>query len=137
VKIVLDTNVFFSGVFFGGTPGIIVAAWQDNRFTLAVSLEILTEYERVANELAAKYRGVNPQPFLELLTIDVELYDCAPLGEQVCADPDDDKFLACAVASGSECVVSGDKLLLAVSGYRDVKVLSPREFVDRYLKTGT
>jgi predicted nucleic acid-binding protein len=47
VKIVLDTNVFVSGIFFGGPPGTILEAWQDGRIDFAVSLEILTEYERV------------------------------------------------------------------------------------------
>ncbi|MFQ5637455.1 MAG: PIN domain-containing protein [bacterium] len=53
--------------------------------------------------------------------------------EQVCEDPDDDKFLACAHATETRFVVSGDKKLLAVSGYTDVKVIQPRNFVDKYL----
>jgi predicted nucleic acid-binding protein len=48
-------------------------------------------------------------------------------------DPDDDKFLACAVASGSNCVISGDKLLLNASGFHGIEVIKPRQFVDRYL----
>jgi putative PIN family toxin of toxin-antitoxin system len=135
VKIVLDTNVFFSGVFFGGTPGTILEAWQAGRFRIAISVEILAEYERVGNELAAKYRDVDPQPLLEILAIQAEVCDCQPLDEQVCADPDDDKFLACAVASECDCVVTGDRLLLKVSEYRGVHVLSPRDFVDQYLRT--
>ena len=46
---------------------------------------------------------------------------------------DDDKFLACALASGAGTIVSGDKHLLSVSGYRGIEVLRPRAFVDRYL----
>jgi uncharacterized protein len=135
VKIVLDTNVFLSGIFFGGPPGTILEAWQTGRIVLAISLEILQEYERVGNELVAKHPEVNPTPFLELITIQSELCDCPPLEDQVCADPDDDKFLACALASGSTCIVSGDKLLLMVSGYRGIEVVSPRYFVDQYLDT--
>ncbi len=133
MKIVLDTNVFVSGIFFGGPPGTILEAWQDGRIDLAVSLEILTEYERVGNELAAKYPPIDPRPFLALVALNAELRDCPPLLEQVCADADDDKFLACALATRSECVVSGDKLLLKVSGYRAVEVIRPRDFVDRHL----
>lgn len=54
MKIVLDTNVFVSGIFFGGPPATILEAWLDERVQLAVSLEILTEYERVCNELLAQ-----------------------------------------------------------------------------------
>jgi predicted nucleic acid-binding protein len=103
---------------------------------LAISLDILTEYVRVGDELAAKYPQVDPRPFLELVSIQAALHHCPALPEQVCADPDDDKFLACALASGSTCLVSGDKLLQRASGYGGVTVLSPRAFVDQYLTTG-
>ena len=49
-------------------------------------------------------------------------------------DPDDNKFIECAIASQSKLIVSGDKHLLKISGYKDIKVLKPRQFVDNYLK---
>ena len=55
------------------------------------------------------------------------------LPEQVCTDPDDDKFLACAVASRTKIITSGDKALLKTSGYAGIEVLTPRAFVDKYL----
>lgn len=133
MKIVLDTNVLVSGIFFGGPPGTILEAWQDSRIELAVSLEILAEYQRVANELAARFPNVDPAPFLALVALNSDLRDCPPLHEQACEDPDDDKFLACALSTGSKCVVSGDKLLLKVSGYRGIDMIRPREFVDQRL----
>jgi len=51
----------------------------------------------------------------------------------VCKDPDDDKFIACAVAAGIKQIVSGDKQLLKVNGYKGIHVLTPRKFVDNYL----
>ena len=42
-------------------------------------------------------------------------------------------LLACALASGAGTIVSGDKHLVDVSGYRRIEVLRPRAFVDRYL----
>ena len=53
--------------------------------------------------------------------------------EQVCSDPDDDKFLACALASGADCVVSGDKAHQRVSGYRNIRVVAPHTLVDTLL----
>jgi predicted nucleic acid-binding protein len=52
----------------------------------------------------------------------------------VSADPDDDKFLACALASRTKVIVSGDKHLLAVSGYRSIEIIKPRLFVERHIK---
>jgi len=55
------------------------------------------------------------------------------LPEPVCDDPDDDKFLACAIAGKCNVIVSGDKHVLKVSGYRGIEVVRPRKFVDEYL----
>ena len=52
MKIVLDTNVLVSGIFFSGPPYEILKAWRDGRIGLVISTEILTEYQRVADELA-------------------------------------------------------------------------------------
>ena len=130
MKIVLDTNVFVSGIFFGGPPGKILEAWHDGRVKLVVSLDILDEYQRVGGELAIQFSDIDLSPFFELLALTGEFYDCPPLAEEVCSDPDDDKFFACAVASRCGCIVSGDKHLLQASGYGGIEVLKPRQFVD-------
>jgi predicted nucleic acid-binding protein len=41
VKIVLDTNVLVSGIFFAAAPYEILKAWYDRRIDLVISLEIL------------------------------------------------------------------------------------------------
>jgi uncharacterized protein len=133
VRIVLDTNVFVSGVFFSGPPFRILEAWRDGRLELAISKEILDEYQRVGEELAKQYPAIDLRPILDLVIVKAKLFPSQNLSETVCEDPDDDKFFACAIASKSKIIVSGDKHLLKVSGYRGVKVLSPREFVDIYL----
>jgi predicted nucleic acid-binding protein len=51
----------------------------------------------------------------------------------VCEDPDDDKFLTCALASGTNLVVSGDRRLLTASGRKEVEVMKPHKFIDKYL----
>lgn len=53
MKVVVDTNVFVSGVFFGGPPGDVLAAWRDKRIELVVSREIFEEYVRVGERLSA------------------------------------------------------------------------------------
>jgi putative PIN family toxin of toxin-antitoxin system len=47
VRVVLDTNVFISGVFFTGPPYRILEAWRDARIQIVVSPHILDEYKRV------------------------------------------------------------------------------------------
>jgi predicted nucleic acid-binding protein len=59
-----------------------------------------------------------------------EVYAASPLPEAV---REDDKFFACALASGCKVIISGDKHLLRVSGYHEVEVLKPRDFGNQYL----
>ena len=133
MRIVLDTNVLMSGIFFGGVPGQILAAWREGRFELAVSPDITDEYVRVGERLAQRFAGIDVQVILDLIVRNAEIVPSTALPGPVCDDPDDDKFLACALAARVDLIVSGDKKLLAVSGYEDVAVATPREFSDQWL----
>lgn len=133
MRFVLDTNVFVSAVFFGGAPGRILEAWRDGRLQLVLSAAILDEYQRVGQVLSAQYAGVDLEPILALLTVEAEIIEAPALSARVSADPDDDKFFACASAAGAAVIVSGDEHLLDHDGWRGVRVLRPRQFVNEFL----
>ena len=130
MRVVLDTNVVMSGMLFGGPPGRILTAWRSGAITLCASPEIVDEYVATADVLVARYPTIELEPLVALIVGNAEIRQCPPLPTQVCTDPDDDKFLACALAANAECVISGDKALQRVSGYRGIAVMSPRQFVD-------
>ena len=134
MRIVIDTNVVISGVFFSGPPYQILKSWRDEKLQLVISDEIFEEYQRVAEILSIQFPGVDLGPILDLIAIKSELVSPPPLSERVCDDPDDDKFLACALTGKVKLIVSGDKHLLKVSGYHGIKVIRPKKFVDEYLK---
>ena len=75
MKIVLDTNVFISGIFFSGPPSEILNAWRDTKIQIILSKEILIEYQRVAEELSSKYPSVNIDDIIELVTIYGEVFE--------------------------------------------------------------
>jgi predicted nucleic acid-binding protein len=52
---------------------------------------------------------------------------------KLCRDPDDDKFLECAVDGFCTYIVSGDKDLLVLQNYGDIKIVKVRDFFDDYL----
>jgi putative PIN family toxin of toxin-antitoxin system len=133
VRVILDTNVFVSGVFFSGPPHQILKAWRDGKLQMVISVEILEEYRRVGQALADQFPTIDLRPFLDLVAEKAEMCHAQPLPAPVCVDPDDDKFFACALAGKIKVIVSGDKHLLQVSVYRNISVLKPREFVDAYL----
>lgn len=132
MRVVLDTNVFISGVFFTGPPFRILQAWRDGLLQLVISPGILDEYQRVGEALAGQFPAIDLRPMIDLVTVSAKMFPDEKLGEPVCDDPDDDKFIACALAGKSKLIVSGDKHLLKVSGFRGVRILKPREFVDTY-----
>jgi uncharacterized protein len=134
LRVVLDSNVVLSGFCFAGIPGIILQSWRAGRFRLAVSPSILSEYREAGAALESRYGGSEFDAFATLLALHADVVDAPEnLNGPVCSDPDDDKFLACALAAGAEIIVSGDKELLDVSGWRGIDVLRPRSFVERYL----
>jgi putative PIN family toxin of toxin-antitoxin system len=136
VKVVLDTNVVLSGIFFGGVPGRILTAWSEGRVQLVLTPEILDEYRRAGDALALGHleRSAALTPILTLMASHAVLVDATPLSEAVSADPDDDKFLAAALAASAPAIISGDRDLLEVSGWQGIQVLSPRAFADEYLR---
>lgn len=81
MRVVLDTNVLVSGIFFGGVPGQIVDAWSEDRLSLVLTPEILEEYARVGQDLAAKYPDGRKSftVILEILTVHSPVLAAAPL----------------------------------------------------------
>ena len=129
-KVVIDTNVWVSGIFFNGPPAHILKAWQDGQFQIVVSEVIIDEYRRVVDALSAKLGKIDLNPIFEHLLIEAELVASYSFEKQVCEDPDDDKFLACAMLSKSHYLISGDKHLLKIGTFLATAIVTPRQFLD-------
>ena len=131
MRIVVDTNVFVSGIFFTGPPHAILKAWSDRRLTIVYSPEILEEYCRILDELEKEFDNISSQPFIILLITYGEL--CVPRKAYrgLCRDAADEKFIACAVEGNARYIVSGDRDLLEAS-LEAVKIVSPRQFCNLY-----
>lgn len=135
LRVILDTNVLLSGIFFGGVPGRLLAAWQEDRIEIVLSPAILEEYQEAGADLTARYPVIETSlsTILALVTQTAEIVDAPDLAQRVSADPADDKFLACALAAQAPLIVSGDRHLLRVNGWSGIAIITPRQFVDRYL----
>lgn len=129
LKAVIDTNVFVSGLFFSGPPYRILKAWDDGQFVMAVSEAILHEYKRVIETLSGKLGDIDLAPILERIVIEAEMVTDYTFEQPICEDPDDDKFLACAMLSKSHYLISGDKHLLKLGAFLDTAIITPRQFL--------
>ena len=133
MKIIVDTNVLVSGIFFSGPPYIILDAWRRNKVQFIISPDIFDEYTRVSHDLQKQFPAVNIDQFLELILLHSDMCFPAQLSKPVTQDPRDDMFIACALKSGTKIIISGDKHLLNVSGYKNIKVVNPSQFLKEYL----
>ena len=129
-RVVIDTNVFVSS-FFDGKPKEIIDLWKSGDIYLCISQDILEEYIGVLTRLGLQ----DEREIEELLDIFARNYhtvftaETPKLATIVEKDPDDDKFIECAVALGAKYVISGGKALLGVGKYINILILSPADFL--------
>ncbi len=129
MRVVVDANVFVSS-FFGGNPRKIISLWKTGKVTLCLSGEILAEYTEVLARM-----GLNQHEIEELLSLFARGFNLlftsdTPTIAAVKSDPDDDKFIECAVALKAEVVVTGDKALQKLHAYMGIKIRTPRQFLE-------
>jgi putative PIN family toxin of toxin-antitoxin system len=134
IRAVLDTNVLISALLFSGPPAELVPAWQGGRLYPVVSAEILEEYLRVL--AYPKFKLTNSE-IRSLVEEDLlpyfETIRAKPISAPALRDPDDLKFLACAISAGVRWLVSGDADLLSLGKVDSVEIVSVTNFL-RYLK---
>ena len=133
MKAVLDTNVLVSALLYQGTPHRILLAAEQGLYELVISEEMLRELERV---LLQKFRLASEETqeaiqMLRAIGTKIEIEEPETI---VAEDPDDDKFLAAALASGAPFLVSGDKHLLRLRAYTKVQIVTAREFLEQILR---
>jgi len=132
LKVVIDTNVFISS-FFGGIPREIINYWKNGKITLCLSQKIIEEYIEVLNKLGLKDKN----EIQNLTKLFAESYSSiftakTPSLKVVEEDPDDNKFIECAVALESKIIISGDKHLKNIKKYIDIEIVSPKEFIEMH-----
>ena len=136
MRAVIDTNVFVSS-FFGGPPRQIIDLWKDGQLLLCLSEAILDEYIDVLQRIGVREEA-ELKELLALFAKGFNLQFCrkTPSLKVVVADPDDDKFIECAVALRAEVIITGDRALRAINTYRDVRILTPQQFLRQFSSSG-
>lgn len=133
IRVILDTNVWISGIFFArGAPAQLLRAWRDGRFEIIVSPPTLRELEIVLKRKAEKFGAplslvmewlAYIEAFASTIHVDVIL-------ETSSRDPKDDIFLSASVAGQVKYLVTGDKDLLVLERIENSQIITPRAFLD-------
>ena len=132
MRIVIDTNVLISGVFFGGFPRKILSAVVGQKITACATAEIINEYEDIVQEMINRKQGHINRTILSPLIKAMEIIEPVTHVE-ICRDPDDNKFLECAKDSHALYIVSGDKDLLVIEKYENIQIVTAKTFFEKYL----
>ena len=129
-KAVIDTNVFVAAIFWRGSARECLVRFARREFEAVVSEAILREYAETAWELKIEENlPQNPQPWLNWFQNRATIFDPVALSEPVSADPDDDKFIECALAARAGYIVSRDRHLLQLEKPFGIEVLEDRKFL--------
>lgn len=139
VRVVVDTNVLFSGLISeSGAPFEILELWRAAQLRLVATEAILAEYQRVLARPAFTTRFGFDEAAVEALISQLRDEESVAVDASFevsikCRDPKDQKFLTAAVAAAVPYLISGDDDILACAGdpgLGEVRIVRPREFLD-------
>lgn len=129
LKIVVDTNVFVSAHLVSkGNPSKAIDYWIEDRYELILSKPIVEEIIEVLHRTGIKIERI--ERLLSLISQKTTTVTPEKEISIIKDDPDDNKFLECAIENRSNYIVSGDKHLLNLREYEGIKILTPKKFLE-------
>jgi len=133
IRIVADTNVLISATFWNGDSNKIIEKVEKKELVLVMSKEILEEFSGVLGYEEIQDKIINKNLEMKLTIEKISLLsvfvDPQEKFKIIAEDPDDNKFLDCAVAGKSDFIITKDKHLLKLKEFREIKIVKPEEFL--------
>ena|SRR3989338_6526658 len=131
MKVVLDTNVFISGIFWSGNYcSQLINKWKNKEIELVSSIEIIKELVETLKSFKVSMSDGVIEEWKTLILKNSILVESLSKIEAIKDDPDDNKFLEVAVDGKAELIVSQDKHLLNLKEYNGIKIVKPEEAVN-------
>ncbi len=129
MKVVLDTNVLVSGIFWGGLPEKILQMAIEDKIDVYATEEILSEYFRIIDKIGKKDKELCSQWKMLL----VQLVKIVEPNKKIkiCRDPKDDMFLECAVSCGAKYLISGDDDLLSIKEINKTQIITTKDYLNK------
>lgn len=133
--VVIDTNIIVSA-YLGGSLEVILRSLKSDKFSLIVSKAIVDEYLSVLSRPKFHIEQSEQDDFVALLLLKAEFVSPMETVHAIEADPSDNKFLEAALQGKAIYVVSGDNHLLELKTFRDIHIITAREFIDLIKEEG-
>jgi uncharacterized protein len=131
-KVVFDTNIFISAVLFGGNPRQCLELARAGKIELYVSRDILVELSQKLQEKFGWSR-IDVNELIEGLVKFAKLIEPKRKVDVIKSDPSDNMILECGISADADFIVSGDKKhLLSLKKFREIPLVSSKQFLDRW-----
>lgn len=128
LRVVVDTNVFVGSAYnHHSASRAIVEACQQGQLSLFVSPAICREYNHI---LPRAVRNQQQREQLTALISQAQQVEPVETPRIVAEDPQDDKFLAVAVAAQAAALITNDQAVLDVGSHQGTAILRPSAFLD-------
>lgn len=136
-RAVVDTNLIISGIATkSSVPYHLLEAWRNGEYILITSPPIIEEIKDVLVRPEKKFSLTGYE--IERVVYALRNYAFVTSGtyqvKAVKSDPDDDKFIAAALEGSASHIISGDKHLLSIQEYQGIKIVTARNFLEKFLK---
>ncbi len=133
-RAVVDLNIIVSALISPrGAPARVVALWRQGAFALVLSAPMLQTLQEVLGRPRLRRQFIAPHEAAHLMH-DVEALAVVMPGDIAVTgavrDPDDDEVLAAAVEGSVDCIVSGDRDLLALGSYEGIAIIGPTALIE-------
>ena len=128
MKVVLDTNVFISGIFWKGSSNKVITSWKEGKFTSVTSLEAVSEIIEVLKDFKIKLPDDMIKEWVELIIRNSIIVEPKERINIIKDDTKDNIFIEIAVAGNVDYIVSQDNHLLKLKEFGRIKIITPEEF---------
>jgi len=129
-KIVIDTNNLISALGWEGNSRDLLRKVIDKEYEFIISIKQLEELKNVLDYPKFRFSEDQKRKFLEII-FKIATVIKTKLKLDVCVDKKDNMFLECAVEGKADYLISGDDHLLRLKRFRNVKIVSVKEFLEK------
>lgn len=126
-KVVLDTNVWISAIFWGGVPNQVFNLFTDGRIKIYFSNSTWAEWQTSVGRISLKLRQEKEFFRLSQLVKKNSRFSSPKIKIGLCRDPKDNQFLELGIDAQVDFLVSGDQDLLSLKKVKGLKIVTPKQ----------
>jgi hypothetical protein len=136
MRVVIDVNVWVSGLLWGGVPAQILGLARARRLISYVSVELLLELkvtlQRHKFSSRLQQRNLNVDNLVAISQAISETVQVTEISAPTLRDPGDVKIIATAIAANAELLIIGDQDLLILEEIQGAFILTPSQVLSNY-----